>query len=155
MNILFVAEASAGRSYDFYLANTLLFKTVKQAFEEQYNEPYTDDAFLLFFEKCGCSLEHLCVKTITKESAAKRAAARKKCIPSLAERIKKEDPRMIIVLMHSIAEEVSAAVLLSGVKTVKMIRTTPYPSKSERHRLECIADIRKALTEAKAYGIFS
>ena len=153
MKILFIAEASAAKTREFYQANSRLFKTIKQAFEEYYGLFETDTAFLSFFAEKGFGLEHLCVKTITKESAAKRAEARKKCIPDLAERIKKEKPKMLIVLMTTISEEIEEAVRLSGINTIKMIRTTVYPGLSEKHRLQCIETIKKLLKEAKDSGI--
>ena len=153
IRILFIAESTPGKNRQFSNANNLLFRTVKQAFEERYGRFENDDAFLQFFSDTGFGLEHLCEKTITKESEAKRAEARQRCIPSLAERIKKEQPAGLIILMKSISEEVQEAVVQSEADTVKMIRATPYPAISVKHRLDCIAEINAALEEAATAGI--
>lgn len=153
MKILLIAEASAARPREFYNANNLLYKTVKQAFGEYFYPFESDEAFLSFFTAKGFGLEHLFVKTITKESASKRAEARKKCIPFLADRIKKEQPEMLIILLKTNSEEVEAAVKLSGINTISMIRTTIYPGLGENQRLACIETLQKLLIEAELEGI--
>ena len=115
INILLLAESPSGNGKHFYKANTPLYRAVRQGFELQFSTFKNDVIFFRFFKAAGCYVDHFCPGAINKTDKQKREANREGCIHSMEERLQRYQPRMIIVLMKSLAWQVKMSLQLSGI----------------------------------------
>ncbi|MBE7170088.1 MAG: hypothetical protein INR73_05825 [Williamsia sp.] len=148
MNILFLAEAAVDKDKHFYAGNTVLFRAVMTAFEQQFGLFGSNNAFLEFFRTAGCRLDHLCPENLSGLVAKQRLQKRRSCIAALAEKLAADPPLMVIVVMKAILPEVMEAIRTASLQRAPLVRATPFPVRSEQNRLNCIAGISAALKEA-------
>ena len=103
--------------------------------------------FLQFFKGTGCFLEHLTCAPIDKSSVKIRKNQRQGGIEQLAHKIRTYQPRLIMILMKSIEQEVKESIDLSGSSFIEEIAVTCYPAGTESNRLTCIRDTRVIISK--------
>lgn len=145
--LLFVSEALGGDDKHFYLGNTNLFRTIYLAFSEVFGDFKSVEDFLQFFKGTGCFLEHLTCTPIDKSSVKIRKNQRQGGIEQLAHKIRTYQPRLIMILMKSIEQEVKESIDLSGLSFIEEIAVTCYPAGTESNRLTCIRDTRVIISK--------
>lgn len=155
MHILFLAEAAVSNERNFYAGNTVLFKAVKAAFEQQFGLFGNDKTFLDFFNAAGCRLDHLCQKSLSGLAPGERLQERRRCIGALSGKLTADPPLMIIVVMKGILPEVLEAIRLASLPRSPLVRATPFPVRSEQNWLNCIKGLIAVLKEAVAGGLLS
>jgi hypothetical protein len=138
--LLFVSEAPGGGDKHFYLGNTNLFRTIYLAFSEVFGDFKSVEDFLQFFKGTGCFLEHLTCTPIDKSSVKIRKNQRQGGIRTY-------QPRLIMILMKSIEQEVKESIDLSGLSFIEEIAVTCYPAGTESNRLTCIRDTRVIISK--------
>ncbi|MBE9461500.1 hypothetical protein ACFP1I_01870 [Dyadobacter subterraneus] len=149
VKVLFVGEAPAVGARRFYLGNTNLFRTVKSAFAELYGDFKSNEEFFGLFKSMGCYIDHLSTEPVNKEDMPARKLARNAGISPLSERLKIYQPEIVIILMKDLQKEVTSAVELSGIQSIKKMEAVPYPAGSDTNRKNCIMAIVAILKNAE------
>lgn len=145
IKILFISEAPSSDEKHFYKCNTVLFRTIRAAFEEQFGSFKTNDLFFDFFKGFGCYVDHLCSTPIDKSNRELRLLQRKQCVASLAKRLKTYQPKVMVIIMKEIEAEVKQAIQVANINSIHTIKIAPFPSMSEGNRLSCINVIKEVL----------
>lgn len=155
INILFVGESNPAGGTFFYLANSILFKAVKAAFTEVYGNFNSDAQFLSFFKSSGCYLDDLCLKPINHLTNDIRKNERTNAIPSLSNRIKIYQPKMIAIVMKAIQKEVFSAIRKAEIETIESIEIISFPAGNETNRMNCISETEQVLKLAISRSIIN
>lgn len=152
VRILFVAETPASMEKHFYAGNTNLYRAIRTAFEEVFGPFKTHADFIAFFLASGCYLDYLCPGGVDRSSTSVRNKSYHHGIPLLLEKLSSCQPKILVVLMKSMAKPVAEAVALSGIHLQDHF-VTPFPAHSETNRQGCINSVASAIRIAVSLGI--
>lgn len=151
VKIFFVGEAPAIGARRFYLGNTNLFRVIKKAFAECYGDFASTEEFLELFQSLGCYIDYLSLEAVDKNDIPSRKQARASGISPLSERLKLYQPEIVIILMKELQKQVSAAVEISGINSIKKLEAVPYPAGSDTNKKNCIIAIVGILKNADIF----
>lgn len=152
IKVLYIGESRPANGTFFYKGDSILFRAIKNAFQEAYGRSFANDiSFLDYFKTCGCYLEDLCIDPVNKLPGGVRLQKREQGIPRLANSIKHAQPEAIIILMKDIKDDVVEAIKLSGVD-LKYGDITPFPGRP-RNTENCIRENAEHLRKMKEIGI--
>jgi len=151
LRILFVGEAPPASGRFFYHADSGLYRAIRDTFEAALPSLLSaDDDFLESFRRLGCYLVDLCGTPVDRMDARLR---RDICITGearLARKVRQLRPKIVVVLVRSIASNVRRAETAAGWSGVHL--ELPYPGRWHRFRLafrrKLIPVLRKALRES-------
>lgn len=155
IRILFIGESNPAGGTFFYLSNSILYYAFKSGFTEVFGAFNSDSQFLSYFKSIGCYLDDLCLKPVNHLPPVERSAERKNGIESLSNRIKIYNPRMIVVVMKAIQEDVFLAIKKADIATIQNLETISFPAGSEKNRLDCIEGIERVLHQAISHSIIN
>lgn len=134
IHVLFIGESAPAGGTFFYLANSNLYRYTQESYESVYKEECIKGIdFLNFFKNLGCYLEDLCLEPVNNLNNNNRKLKRNEYVNSLTERIRKANPKSIIVVMLSIRENVEESIRLSGIGDIP-IYYLPFPSQGNQRR---------------------
>jgi len=127
VTMLFIGESPpASGDYFYFGGKNSLLKYIRQAFVSVYGDKCGDeDEFLEFFKKGGNYLIDLSEESINGKQNKERRQLRKANIEPLADRVKKINPKSVIIFMKAIEKEVRAALPSSIPK--ENIYVTKFP----------------------------
>lgn len=130
---LFVGESSPAGGTHFYRANSNLYRATQAAMAAAFGESVPlGPRFLHWFRDHGCWLVDLADRPVNRLDDAGRKQAVTGGIDRLADVIRQETPRRIIVVKASIAGSVSQAAALAGFEGD--IHELPFPVRRWRDR---------------------
>jgi hypothetical protein len=149
--VLFIGESPPRGGTFFYLANSCLYEYTKKAFFEVYGKDFKLGAeFLQFFKSSGCYLDDLCLQPINDLSPPDRRLKRANSVAGLAERIKKESPDVVIVVIKKIKKEAVKAINLAQVGELPTY-FLPFPG--QRWQNEYVKELKTVLYKLRVAGI--
>ena len=151
LRILFVGEAPPASGRFFYHADSGLYRAIRDTFEAALPSLRSaDDDFLESFRRLGCYLVDLCGTPVDRMDARLR---RDICVTGearLARMLRQLRPKIVVVLVRSIASNVRRAETAAGWSGVHL--ELPYPGRWHHFRLafrrKLIPVLRKALRES-------
>ncbi len=147
IEILLITEAKSSDTKSFYNCNTVLYRCVKSAFEMQFGSFETNDEFLAFFREMNCELDYLVTAEISRTDMATRRNQRSESVDSLSERLKKHQPKYIIVIMKDIEKYVLKAIEKAKLPREALLTSVPFPAMSEKNRINCALGISEILSD--------
>lgn len=124
---LFVGESSPAQGTHFYRANSNLFRATRAAYADALGEDVVPSgaAFLRYFADQNAWLVDLADKPVNRLTDSERRRAVEAGIPWLAELIRSEQPRQIVVVKRDIADAVRRAVAAADSEATVMV--LPFP----------------------------
>src|SRR5215510_3842713 len=126
LRILFVGEAPPASGRFFYHADSGLYRAIRDTFEAALPSLRSaDDDFLESFRRLGCYLVDLCGTPVDRMDARLR---RDICVTGearLARMLRQLRPKIVVVLVRSIASNVRRAETAAGWSGVHL--ELPYP----------------------------
>jgi hypothetical protein len=155
VGVLFVGESPPAGGTFFYQANSNLYEATKAAFGAAGLPPGKN--FLERFKALGCYLDDLCLEPVNHLkldnplARKKRLALRVQGRAPLADRMRKQPPRAIIVVMKGIEDDVRAAAVAAGLEDVP-VHALPFPARRE-HRDRYVLDLEAILRSLKSTGV--
>jgi predicted transcriptional regulator len=124
---LFVGESSPAQGTHFYRANSNLFRATREAYADAIGADAipVGEGFLQYFADQGAWLVDLADHPVNRDKATDRHAAVQAGIPRLAETIRTERPKGVVVVKRDIADAVRQAIDASGVNATLVV--LPFP----------------------------
>ncbi len=145
VNTLFLGESAPSGGTFFYCANSNLYRCIRSAFTRVYGEGCGEgEAFLQFFRSLGCYLDDLCLEPVNDKSSDERERLRQEGILSLSHRIRRMQPRSVVIVMKAIETHVRNASRRAGLFTLPIYVTT-FPAGSDRNKQLCVTSIYQAV----------
>lgn len=132
VRVLFVGEAPPASGRFFYSANSGLYRAIRAAFVAAFPHNYDED-FLRRFQSLGCYLVDLCGRPVDRLQEKVRRSV---CVAGetrLTKRLKQLHPEIVVVLLRSIAANVSRAAAKAKWSGIQV--ESPYPGRWYRNRL--------------------
>jgi hypothetical protein len=127
VRILLVGESAPAGGTHYYLANSVLFSAVREAFVVVYGrQTPMGSAFLEFAASKGLWLVDLAAAPVDKLPQAERSASVRRGVPRLASVIGVAKPDFVVACLVSIANRVDQALDQSEVPAELVI--LPFPS---------------------------
>ena len=129
---LFVGESSPAQGTHFYRANSDLFRATRATYAGAMGEDAvpSGEAFLRFFADQGAWLVDLADQPVNRLEDTDRRKLAEAGIPKLAELIRSERPRQIVVVKRDIADAVRRAA--SSTESDAPIIVLPFPVRQWR-----------------------
>lgn len=141
---LFVGESPPTGGTFFYLANSILFRSMHEAFSKPAE-------FLLEFQNMGFFLDDLVLHPIDKQERKERERSRLEAIPHLAARLIAHSPAAVVAIMRAIEPCVSEAMRQAGLVHVPLY-VTAFPGRYHRRTfLAEMSEIVPKLPVAPSY----
>jgi very-short-patch-repair endonuclease len=130
IKLLFIEEFSLNKGgKSFYSANSILFFRTREVFAEFFKTEWkTPDAFLKFFAEQGCYLTALGNEASEEQNPEADHKQRDEAVTALAQRLSKDKPGSIAVVMGGLKYYVKKALDESGVQNTP-IEVLPFPGK--------------------------
>lgn len=152
VRVLFVGEsAPAGGSF-FYFANSKLYWATRAAFERGSSDLIGRD-FLRSFQALGCYLDDLCPEPVNRLPDRQRRNERHASEAALADRMKEAAPRIIVVVMSGIQENVRRALHAAGLGELPVF-VLPFPSRPE-HERRYIGELAEIVATLRQQHVFA
>lgn len=144
VRVLFVGESPPAGGTFFYRANSKLYDATREAFESAMPQVARQDDFLSAFERLGCYLDDLALYPVNQLDlkAPERLQARAAGVKPLARRIKALRPRVAVVVMKTIVDDVRDALEIAGHGAVEHAEL-PFPA---RHRDRYVAELSELVS---------
>jgi hypothetical protein len=153
VGLLFVGESPPASGRFFYNRDSGLYRAMLGAFHA-VDHAISDDNFLDVFQKTGCYLTDACRRPVDRLDLVARRDACSAGEKTLASRIRKLQPGIIISLVRSIKGNVENAASLASWDGTLL--NTPYPGRWIRHRQEFLKiltpELRRLLKPATVKG---
>ena len=112
---LLIGESAPAGGTHFYLANSNLFRGVREAFARVYGRGVPDgDAFLLFFQHHGYWLIDLADEPVNRLDDQPRRHLVENGIRRVSKTIRASKPAVVVVVKKSIERQARTALALSG-----------------------------------------
>jgi hypothetical protein len=136
---LFVGESAPKSGAFFYDGNTNFYRYMKKALNGGNN-------FLMEFKAKGFFLDDLVLRPVNGFKQRHRKRLHYNSLPSLARRIARYNPRIVISVMVSIHDVVAEAIRQSGSKRIRHYRV-PFPGNGHQKKfVRAIQRIRSNLS---------
>lgn len=130
---LFVGESPPNGGTFFYNADSRLYRTVKESFEEFFG---ANENFLEEFKRRGFFLDDLVLSPVNQIKKKKERDERLwECVPLLARRLMRYRPSAVVVLMLAIKPMVRDAMCAAGLSQVPFY-DTPFPGPWHQKRFK-------------------
>lgn len=127
VDVLLVGESAPAGGSHFYLANSNLFRGVRQAFVEVYGVRTPEgEAFLRFFQEHGYWLVDLANEPVNRLDIQPRRLAVERGVQRVAKTIREARPTVVVVVKKSIARQAAAA--LDFASHSAEFVTLPFPA---------------------------
>jgi hypothetical protein len=98
IRLLFVGESAPAGGTFFYAENSTLYFETRAAFGRAFPKLLSDTAFLDLFRDLGCYLDDLCLEPVNQLADQLRRRKRTEFESSLAERLRRYRPMMVIAI---------------------------------------------------------
>ena len=140
--MLFVGESPPAGGTFFYRANSKLYHATREAFERAIPRLAREDDFLSAFARLGCYVDDLALYPVDHLDlkAPERLQARAAGVKPLACRIKPLRPRVAVVVMKAIVDDVADALELAGHGAVKR-EDLPFPARDRDRYIAELAEL--------------
>ena len=113
--VLLIGESAPAGGTHFYLANSNLFRGVREAFARVYGRSVPDGgAFLLFFQHHGYWLIDLADEPVNRLDDQPRRQLVENGVRRVSKTISESQPAVVVVVKKSIEGQVRMALALSG-----------------------------------------
>jgi hypothetical protein len=142
VRLLFVGESPPASGRFFYQADSGLYRAVRRTFITVFPELENVD-FLDAFRALDCYLVDLCGWPVDRMDRKERAEMCGAGVIRFSRMIQQMQPKIIITLVRSIAENVRRAESLAGWRGERI--ELPYPGRWKKHRLEFAAGLTPVL----------
>jgi hypothetical protein len=153
VRVLFVGESPPAGGTFFYAGDSGLFRATRDAFRDAF-EGFDDcEPFLDRFARVGCYLYDLCTEPVNHLTNGRRAAHRAG-EAQLAQTLAELRPRVIMVLLKSIAANADRAASAAGCAHIERHVLT-YPSRWHHHRLAYRSELAMILRDLARREIIS
>jgi hypothetical protein len=128
IEFLFVGESSPAQGTHFYRANSNLYRATRAAFAKAVGEDAVPEgeAFLRYFRDRGCWLVDIADTPVNRLPDTKRRAAVEQGVERLAELIRRERPKQLVVVKRDIADAVGRAATVAGAGDTPQL-ALPFP----------------------------
>jgi hypothetical protein len=139
VRVLFVGESPPAGGAFFYRANSKLYDATREAFERAIPRLAREEDFVRAFARLGCYVDDLVLYPVNHLDlkAPERLQARAAGVKPLARRIKPLRPRVAVVVMKAIVDDVRDALELAGHGAARR-EDLPFPA---RHRDRYVAEL--------------
>jgi hypothetical protein len=131
VRILFIGESPPASGRFFYQGDSGLYRAVRDAFMAAFPK-WKPSNFLEAFRALNCYLIDLCGKPVDKLNAKSRQQICRAGEPRLAKTIRHMNPEIIVVVVRSIAPNISRAT--KSAKWSGLRVEVPYPGRWINHR---------------------
>jgi hypothetical protein len=153
VRLLFVGESPPASGRFFYNRDSGLYGAMLGAFQA-VDHSISEDNFLDVFKRSGCYLTDACRQPVDRLDPVARRNACSAGEKTLASRIRRLQPGIIISLVRSIKRNVENAA--SAASFEGTLLNTPYPGRWIRHREEFLKiltpELRRLLKPATVKG---
>jgi hypothetical protein len=131
VRMLFVGESPPASGRFFYLADSGLYRAIRQTFLSAFPD-LKDADFLESFRKLDCYLVDLCGRPVDCLPMKQRRLAWRQGETRLAAMIRRLDPEVIVTVVRSIADNIERAE--ARAKWQGHHLALPYPGRWKTHR---------------------
>jgi hypothetical protein len=151
VHILFVGESPAAGGDFFYKPGSRLLRYTREAFEKALElDSLGSTQFLECFASLGCYLDDLCRDPVNRMEPSTRRRFREKGAESLASRMARAQPAVIIAVMMAIGNHVKHAARDAGLDDVP-VYSLPFPSRGNQSRY--VEQLTRILRTLKKTGV--
>lgn len=150
VRVLFVGESAPAGGTFFYFANSKLYFATRDAFRLALGKRGGRD-FLVHFQTLGCFLEDLCPSPVNRLPDPQRREQRRRGEPELARRLRAASPRVVVVVMSGIRENVNRALREADLAALPT-HVLPFPGREE-HRRRYVAELAAIVRELVAQEV--
>lgn len=142
VRVLFVGESPPAGGTFLYRSNSKLYDATREAFERAIPRLAREDDFLSAFGRLGCYVDDLALYPVNHLDlkAPERLQARAAGVKPLARRIKPLRPRVAVVVMKAIVNDVRDALELADHGAVKR-EDLPFPGRHRDRYVEELAEL--------------
>ena len=144
VRILFVGEAPPASGRFFYRADSGLYRAVRDTFTMAFST-LDEQTFLAAFRAMGCYLVDLCGRPVDRLSRNARKKTCRASESSLAKKLRRLRPKIIITVVRSIAPNVRRAE--QEAKWSGRHIELPYPGRWHQHRAKFLHALVRLLRE--------
>jgi hypothetical protein len=152
VRVLFVGESPPAGGAFFYAGTSGLFRATRDAFRDAFEGFDEAQPFLERFAGIGCYLYDLCDEPVNRLPKGRRTAHRAG-EARLAQMLVALQPRVVVVLLKSIAANVERAANAAGYANIERHVLT-YPSRWHQHRVAYGTQLRALLCDLASRKIF-
>lgn len=149
--VLFVGESRPASGRHFEAGDSALFRAVRRAFHTALPRLESAPDFIAAFRKLGCAMVDLCPRPVNRLSPAARRRARRRGVARLAGTIAFRRPRVVVVVVRAIDDEVDRALERAGWRGERI--SLPYPGRWIASRRRFVAQLAAALRRWRRRGI--
>jgi hypothetical protein len=151
IRLLFVGE-SAPAGGTFYAENSTLYFELRAAFAKAFRQELANRSFLDLFRDFGCYLDDLCLDPVNHLLESPRRQKRQKAEESLALRLGRYRPLMVVAIgKTTAAPHVRAALERVGMADASS-RSLHFPV-GPNHKLDFHAAIKRVLVSARKSSV--
>jgi hypothetical protein len=127
VRVLLIGESAPASGRHFYLANSNLFRSVREAFARVYGANIPDgDAFLSFFQQHGYWLIDLADEPVNRLDDQLRQTTVKRGVGRVSKTIRESEPAVLVAVKKSVERPTRAALALSGHQAE--VVSLPFPA---------------------------
>lgn len=149
VRLLFVGESAPAGGTFFYAENSTLYFETRAAFARAFPEHLPGRAFLDLFKELGCYLDDLCLDPINQLPDPVRRQRRIDAEASLAERLRRYDPRTVVAIGKTTAAPHVRTALDRADLTKISLRVVAFPGRPE-HKIMFHREMDGILASARA-----